>query len=229
MKAVLVDDLLTNLSLVDVLRGIRSAYNTLEGTDPSNQCLAILTAQSALESGRWRSCHRFNLGNVKAGQSYEGYYCQFRCNEIIKGKVEWFDPPHSQTNFRAFMNLETGCLDQVAILKRRFSVAYAAAKSGDAPLFVHALKISGYFTANEAPYLKAVISLTNEYARTLVEPQRDTEPVPLPDEEVCAALACVKPDESRYLHTEAVLAMMLGQGGMWDAVREERNRNLAED
>ena len=222
MKAELLPDELTPLTLWDVLRGIRSAFGTVEGTDPSNQCLAILTAQSALESGRWRSCHRYNLGNVKAGQSYEGYYCQFPCDEIINGKREVFRPPHPQTSFRAFLNLETGCLDQVSILRRRFPAAFGAAKAGDVPGFVHALKLSGYFTASEAPYLKAVLSLTNEYARSLAEPDRDTEPPPPSLEPLNLA-----PDESRWLDLPTVLQGAVDDA--MDAVREERNRNLREE
>lgn len=226
MLATLLPDLLTHVTLRDVLTGIRSAYETVEGVTPSKPCLAILTAQSALESGRWRSCHRFNLGNVKAGQSYEGYYTQFRCNEVLKDKLEWFDPPHPQTNFRAFLSLEGGCLDHVRILKRRFPGAFGAAKAGDPALFGHALKLERYYTADEAPYVRAVTSLTSEYLRSLEEPMRDTEPVPLTEADVCDALRCVAPDEFRWLDPAIVYSWTVDAA--MDAAREERNRNLRE-
>src|SRR5512146_3344455 len=119
MRATLVPDLLTRVDAPTYLRAIRSGLETLSGKTPSNAHVAVLTAQSALESGRWRSMHRFNPVNSKAAESYEYLYTQFRCNEVIHGKVEWFDPPHPQTNFRAFMDLDTGVLDYLRFLSQR--------------------------------------------------------------------------------------------------------------
>lgn len=229
MKATLVSDLLTPCTASEYIAAIRGGLETLMGVTPTREHIAVLTAQSALESGRWKSMHRNNPGNIKAGAEYEYLYCQYRCNEVIGGKVVWFDPPHPQCNFRAFLDLETGVLDYLRFLsgRARYALAWKAAIQGDPALFVQKLKSAGYFTADEAPYLRATVSLFNEYMRLQADTARDTEPPPNPDEP--AAVMVIAPDPERLLHTQAVQAMALGQEGMWDAVREERNRNLREE
>ena len=128
MKAKLLPDLLTPCTARDVMWALRVAHERVTGLTPSRDTLALATAQSALETGRWKSIHRYNLGNIKASSTYEGYYCQFRCNEVIGGKLEWFDPPHPQTNFRAFLNLEDGATDHVEFLSKRPRYASAWAE-----------------------------------------------------------------------------------------------------
>lgn len=227
MKAKLIDDLLTPCSALDYVRSIRSGLETITGKTPTNGQIAVLTAQSALESGRWRSMHRFNPGNIKASSSYEYLYSQYRCNEVIGGKLEWFDPPHPQTSFRAFMDLDTGVVDYLRFLsgRARYAGPWAAATRGDPAAFVHALKISGYFTASEGPYLKGVVSLFGEYMRLLAQPDVDS---PAVEVDHAAAVAVVAPDPTRLLHTEAVFAMVASQDGIWNAIREERNAAMAD-
>jgi hypothetical protein len=230
VKATLVPDLITPCSAVEFMVAVRSGLETLTGKTPSREQVAILTAQCALESGRWKSMHRNNPGNIKASAEYEYLYTQFRCNEVIHGRVEWFDPPHPQTNFRAYYDLETGVLDYLRFLsgRKRYASAWAAAARGDVVGFVRALKAGGYFTADEAPYLRAVVSLFNEYLRMLNDPARDTEPPPDTQNDAQAVMI-LAPDPERLLHTQAVQAMALGLDLAMEGVREERNRNLRED
>ena len=51
MLATLVPDQLTSCTSRQALDAIRSAYETLEGTYPSRETLAVLCAQAALETG----------------------------------------------------------------------------------------------------------------------------------------------------------------------------------
>lgn len=233
MKALLIPDLVTECSALLVTAAFRSALETVIGRTPTQGHLCVLVAQSALESGRWRSMHRWNFGNIKASSTYEGYYCQFRCNEVIDKRLQWFDPPHPQTSFRAFQQIEVGALDHVRFLSQRkaFQPAWLAAQRGDPAEFVHALKQGGYFTADEAPYLRSVASLWGEYMRLLSGPQRDTDPAPSENEarEHAAALLAMAPDPQRWLlHTEAVIAQYESMDGVWDAIREERNADFRE-
>lgn len=228
MRATLVPDLLTRVDAPTYLRAIRSGLETLNGKTPSNAHVAILTAQSALESGRWCSMHRFNPGNIKASDSYEYLYCQFRCNEVIGNKVEWFDPPHPQTNFRAFMDLDTGVLDYLRFLSQRarYAAAWQAAAKGDPAAFVHALKMSGYFTASEGPYLKGVASLFLEYSRLLNEGAADEKEV---DHET--AVSVVSPDGERLIHNTAVMKSFVdteydrirNDPGVWNPPKEDHD------
>lgn len=187
MKATLVPDELTPLDAKNVARAFRSAYETVCGVSPTKECLALLVAQSALETGRWKSIHCFNFGNVKASPDYYGFYCQFRCNEVINGKVQWFDPPHPQCNFRAFQSAESGALDHIRFLatRKRYAYAWQVAQAGTPLAFVEALKAAGYFTADAGPYARAVVSLWKEYLGMLerMGEEHDTEPPPPPDDE----------------------------------------------
>lgn len=226
MKATLVPDLLTPCSAQEYIRAIQQGLETLTGKTPSDGQVAVLTAQSALESGRWKSMHRNNPGNIKASPTYEFLYCQFRCNELINGKLEWFDPPHPQTNFRAFMDLETGVIDYLRFLsgRVRYAGAWEAAKRGDPAAFVHALKTAGYFTASEGPYLKAVNSLFNEYVRLMAKMPYNTV---CSDEDCAKALMVVAPDPDRLLHTAAVQALSLSDPLEWS--RQERIAQMKEE
>ena len=192
MKATLLPDALTQMPPTEVVVSFYQAYLQVVGDDPSDAALAILVSQSCLETGWWKSIHNYNYGNIKAGQDYEGYYCQYRCNEIIDGKVEWFDPPHPQTNFRAYLSAAAGATEHVAFLSKltRYAAAWAAALAGDPAAYVKALKTAGYFTASLDPYLKTVVSLVNHFL-----PIIQTKPWP----PVCdAAHPCVVDDSTEH-------------------------------
>lgn len=196
----LLADAITPLTAAQVIRCFRSAYGTVMGKDPTRECLALLVAQSALETGRWRSIHRFNFGNVKASQDYTGYYCQFRCNEVINGKLQWFDPPHPQCNFRAFDSDEAGAIDHLRFLsqRKRYARAWEVAQSGMPLAFVDELARAGYFTASKEPYARAVASLWREYC-ALIDTSRDTMPELLDDGELCQGVLCMAPDPERWV------------------------------
>lgn len=180
MKGTLLADKLTPLTAVEALRALREGYRKTQGHDPTSACLAVHVAQSALETGRWKSIHWWNFGNVKAGPNYEGFYCQFRCNEIIKGKTKWFDPPHPQCNFRAYPTAIDGAAAHMLFLSTngRYRLPWYAAERGDPDEFVVSLKQAGYFTAQLEPYRKAVNSLFREFMGTLVDMGPATEPAP---------------------------------------------------
>ena len=252
MKAVWLADQRTVLTAPEVLRAIARVLTDVEGREPAPITVAIHGAQSAGESGRWKSCHWFNLDNTKAGLTWEGHYTCYKCNEQVAPKDWRFflpegelvggfgtalrHPPlpvpdgHPQTRFRAFQSLEEGAREHVLFEKRRYPEAYQAASYGDVRGFVLGLKSRGFFTADFEPYYKMVASITREYLPLAAESHRDTVPAPTTTEqEECEAMACVAPDPERALHSEAVVAMMLGQEGMWDALAEEKKRNLQGD
>lgn len=251
MLARYLPDRLTPLTTEQAMSALRSAFETVEGVTPSPECLAIHTAQSALEAARWKSLHNFCFTNAKASATWQGFFQCYRCNEKIGDRWVYFVPQgelvgdfstalkgaplavpdgHPQTRFRAFENAESGAIDHMQLVKRKWPEAWTAARGGDVAGFVHGLKQRAFFTADEAPYLKGVSSLMREFL-PLARALKSADPVPPPadDEEVrCAALACVAPDPDRYLHNEAVIAAMNSMGGVWDAIRDERNAALRE-
>ena len=70
--------------------------------------------------------------------------------------IVWFYPDNAGCKFRAFKSLNEGVADHLGLLQRRFKGAWPALLAGDVAGFVRALRQAGYFTADEAPYLKGV-------------------------------------------------------------------------
>lgn len=159
----LIPNKLTVMKAVDVLKAFRAAFEKIMGSAPSNSTLAILTAQSALECARWVSMHCFNFGNIRPPKGWTGAYCQFRCNEKIKGVWVWYDPPSPGSNFVAFETAEDGAEFYMRKLAQQWPEAWNAALHGDTAGFVHGLKVKGYFTADETPYRVAVQKLCTEF------------------------------------------------------------------
>lgn len=248
MLAEYLPDRLTVLTAREAITSLRSAYVALEGVAPSPQCLSLHTAQAMLEANRFKSCHNFCFTNAKASPKYVGLFSCYKCNEKIDNVWKYFVPEgellgafgtplkgaplvvpdgHPQTRFRAFRSADEGALDHMALEKRKFPEAYTGARSGNVGAFVHGLKIRTFFTADEAPYLAGVSSLAREFLPLCIDVNaQHVEQVT--DDEICRGLACVAPDPDRYLHTEAVLAMMASQDGVDEWIRDERNAAMRE-
>ncbi|HVJ15040.1 MAG TPA: hypothetical protein VM686_06350, partial [Polyangiaceae bacterium] len=161
-----VDDQLTPVTPAQVLQALGVAWQEQFGSTPHRTSLLVLVSQWALETGRGRAMHCFNLGNVKSNGK-TGDWCFFRCNEVLEGKVVWFEPDHEACRFRAFATLQDGALDYLKTLHQRFQSAWPAVVAGDPAAFSHALKVARYYTADEAQYTKSVVSLFNEFSRTI--------------------------------------------------------------
>lgn len=164
------------------------AWKKAYSDPPTPGQLAILLSQTALETGRWRSMYNFNWGNIKASANYGGYYQMFRCNEIIKGKVEWFDPPHPQTWFRAYLKASDGASDYIAFLERpRYMAAHEALLRGSVADYTTALHTAGYFTASLSSYLGTMQKLYTEFLpksiNYLAQFKEPEPPAPLPEPE----------------------------------------------
>lgn len=247
MLATYIPDRLTPLAAAEAMAALRSAYETVEGTSPSPECLAIHTAQSALEAGRWKSLHNFCFTNAKASVTYAGFFQCYRCNEQLNGGWHYYLPEgelvgafgtplkgpalavpdgHPQTRFRAFRNIETGALDHMQLVKRKWPEAWTSARGGDVAGFVHGLKMRGFFTANEAPYLAGVASMMREFL-PLARNASAQHVEQVSDEEICQGMACVAPDPERYLHNEAVIAAM--GYDVRQSIQDEKNAALNGD
>lgn len=137
----------------------------------------IFMAQSALETAHWNKMYCYGFGNVRSSRSWQGDFCQISGNEVIGGKVVPFSPPPSDSpryndpadisSFRAFTSGLAGATDYIRFVKTHYPEAYAAATAGDAAGYVHGLKQRSYFTADEALYLHAVLSMVPGFAKAL--------------------------------------------------------------
>lgn len=190
----------TLLTFEQVADAIPIAFQRSEGAAPSLKTIAKLLAQSSLETGNYQHMWNFNFGNVKKRWSPDdgSLFTMFRCNEIIGGKVEWFDPPHLQTHFRAFETAADGVADwQRLILKgARYAPAKALLVDDHASGHDFAFKLGecGYYTADKNLYSNAVERLTQSNLAKL-EARAKASPQP--------ATAETTPEEAAPLLTDA--------------------------
>lgn len=160
--------------------------------------VCLLLAQSALETGRWRSAYSWNLGNVKAAPAWQGSYCERYCNELLTEqqardahsraslqpdgtldvilggvvggrRIVNFYPPNPASRFRAFDSIEEGALDYLSILADRFASAWRYLADGDAPGFAAALHRARYYTADPKAYAAGLVSLQREYSHLTID------------------------------------------------------------
>lgn len=162
-------DVLTPVTPLEVFDALRVSWQARFGTAPARSSLLVLLSQWALETGRGKSMHCYNFGNVKSNGT-SGDWCFFRCNEIIGGKVVWFEPDHPACRFRAFTTLQAGADDYLSTLHRRFTRAWPAVVEGNPAAFSHLLRAQGYYTANEAQYTATLTALFREFDRHIGVP-----------------------------------------------------------
>jgi len=63
---------------------LREAWYRVYGKYPSNNSLAVLWAKSALETGRWKSIHCYNFGNIKWNLGdMRHFFTMYACGEEV--------------------------------------------------------------------------------------------------------------------------------------------------
>jgi hypothetical protein len=190
MQAAYVPPVRTPMTFVEAESCARWVLKPEHGAAPPDNVVALLLAKSALETGRWQYIFGDNDGNVKAAPDYRGMFTCIPLNEVLGGKVVWFAPEgqltaspanggilvgapiavpdgHPQTRMRAFANHWDGWDCYVEFVKTHYAQAWARLIAGDAVGYVHALKLSHYFTADEAPYARGVVALQREFLARL--------------------------------------------------------------
>jgi hypothetical protein len=188
-----------HLSEAEAAFSLREAWKKVYGGYPKDASIALLWAQSALETGRWKAIRNYNFGNIKYSSGTP--FTMFRCNELLwdnkkkKMVIEWFNPPHRQTWFRAYKTAIDGAEDYIRFVsqKKRYRKAWAQVIAGDPVAYSHELKIAGYYTASEKKYTKGVVSLTNEFLRRKAK-LLSWEPVEKPEPETDSDPEVTSPD-----------------------------------
>lgn len=89
--------------------------------------------------------------------------------------VVWFYPSNPGCRFRAFKTPEAGAAAWLRLLQNgRYAEAWRHVTDPDPAAYVRALKVAGYFTADEAAYRKVVVDLYGRFMRlvaALPEPE----------------------------------------------------------
>ena len=158
MTEQLLPDKLTPCAPADLYAALRTAWTqACQDSSPARSSLLVLLAHWSLETGFGHACHRWNLGNKKHVPGDGHDYVQFRCNEIIGGKIVWISPPDPGCSFVAYPDLDAGTLDYLVGLRGEFRAAWPFVLAGDVQGFCHALKVAHYYTADEALYTSGVM------------------------------------------------------------------------
>jgi hypothetical protein len=160
----------TQLSPGEAKNALEGAWKRVFGESPSSETSAILTAQWAHETARGGSMYNYNFGGIK-GTGPSGFSVVQRTREG-HGETE----RTIRDRFRAYGSAEEGAVDYVQLLNKRYPKALEAAREGDPEGFVRALKSRGYFTGDEASYVRSVTSLANEMRGTELSPVRRPDP-----------------------------------------------------
>jgi hypothetical protein len=220
-----------------------------ETTKP--ETVAVLTAQSALESARWASMWNDNPSNIKNGDKRTGFYTCIKLNEVEVRDghklVVWYSPEgellgkdgplrypnapivtppgHPTTRMRAYATFADGIADKLSFLnKPHWAKAKAAALAGNPELYAHECGVAGYYTAPEGPYRRGVVSLFRSFLP--IAQQQIAEPLPLPsrvEEQLCLDMAdCHRFELPDWLRAQVEL--LLGQVTITDELRDEMRR-----
>lgn len=140
---------LTPCDGIDAAEAIARAVILVHGDEPPRDALAILVAQSALETGNWRRIYNWNFGNSKSSVVFPHTYFRTGERDPATGKTVMYDPPHYQTRFRAFDSAAAGAAHHLRVITNmRFRPAWEAAQEGDIGEFSRLL----YHTPDGQPY-----------------------------------------------------------------------------
>lgn len=168
----------TPISVADITDALTDAWTVRFGSSPERYQLAVILAQSALETGFWKSCVCFNLGGVKAQIGGYADWCVFMTTErlpadkaraivaLTKGAtLKTFIPDNDgklivelPQPFRAFRTLADGAAFYLGELYAGFSGAWPEVLAGDVPAFVAKLSALHYFTADPKLYTSGCLA-----------------------------------------------------------------------
>lgn len=165
-----VPEMLTELQPREATRFVAEAFWHAWGVRPTALQLAILVAQSALETGNWGKMHNWNFGNMRPGSQWKGRITtQDGADEVVAGRRVTFAPGDWKNNpFRAYGSPEEGSQDFVRFVMAR-TKAWTGVLNGDPVEYSLGLKAHGYYTADEFSYTAGVRRLVKQYLPVCVD------------------------------------------------------------
>lgn len=154
----------TEVSPAQMSQAIISAWQKKFGSSPSKEQVAMILAQNDLETGHRKSMWNYNVGNITTkGDGVFDYFDDLTTNEQTS-------PGHwkkMKLKYRAYPNLEEGVKDYLNFLSSgRYTKAWEHIVNPDPASFSKALKDAGYYTSDEAPYTKNLVSLFNRNSKS---------------------------------------------------------------
>lgn len=154
---------ITPVTAAEAAAAFAEGYRRVTGKRPSAKVLGLLIAQSAQETGEWKSLHNYNFENSKWSPA-DPYYQDFRCWEVENGQTVWYDPPDPHCRFAAHRSAADGAEHYVRVLARR-PHWWAGLHTGTVPGFVAGLTTRPvFFTGDPAAYARRMTQFVDEYA-----------------------------------------------------------------
>jgi hypothetical protein len=160
------------LSREDAVILFKNVFEKFAGFAGEKETIAIYLAHCALETGTFAvGLHNWNWGNTRCNidkLKEDQYFTMFRCNEVINGKIIWYNPGELGSVFEAFQTPEDGLYNHFRfIIKERYWGAWESALAGNPVQYVKKLKEGGYFTADLNRYTNTFISLYYQFLKEL--------------------------------------------------------------
>jgi hypothetical protein len=161
-----IPDKLTPLTSEQAAKALSDGYLLVTGKRPSKQILSLLIAQTASETGNWKSIHHYNFGNIR-GVAPDGMWTSFRAGEIDPSGNEYFleedISPSSQNRFMAYKDAASGAKDYIKKLKDRPNW-WNGLQTGTVEGFIKGLTTyPKYFTANPIAYQNLMANRVASY------------------------------------------------------------------
>lgn len=140
-----------------MMQAVIEAWREMFGFEPTKEQVSLVLAQNSLETGNRKSMWNYNVGNITTdGKGQFDYFDDLPTDEQVKPGV-W---EKKNLKYRAYPNLQEGVKDYLRFLSgKRYQGAFQHILNPNPTAFSKALKQSGYYTANEAPYTSAISRL----------------------------------------------------------------------
>lgn len=146
-KAIELEPKLTASTFDEMLSAYMRGFRNVTGTPPSQHMLAMLLAQSALETGRWRHMYHWNTANITT-QTPRGFY-------RLPG-----DTTHM---YAVYPDGVTGASAHIALLARKYPRALGAFLADTPETAAHLLKEGRFYEADEDTYARGMRALFDEF------------------------------------------------------------------
>lgn len=218
---------LTPLTADEVRASVRKAFMAINSLAPNTNQVALMVAQSALETGHWRKCYNYNIGNIRAGKTWSGNRTSFPSSEVIDGvNRQMSEGPGNE--FRAYATLDAAVIDYVSELFANPDWKRGLL-SGRPDEFVRMLTKDPnrkYFTASPEVYLDTLRQVFVKYGGSALAAQPaaglglsspDTTLTVPPPSKLESALAVNMPQLSNGMKGPAVacLQMLINSRTLW--------------
>lgn len=151
----------TTVSEPQIAQAIVEGWQQLFGNIPTKQQVGLVVAQNSLETGHRKSMWNNNVGNITTdGKGVYDFYDDLSTDEQLQPGV-W---KKMNLKYRSYPSLIEGVKDYLRLLSsNHYSKAWENILHPDPVAFSKALKQSGYYTANEAPYTKTMTQLYSQF------------------------------------------------------------------